>query len=146
MAIKKVRVPVTVPEGFNPGDTFMIEVELPKGQGRQRNTKPIEEMTRDELKREIINANSVLYKAKQREADPAVIEANEKRLAAAKALMEEKFPPIVKKQTDANGTTVKIVEATARVLTQDEIDHPEKYIESEGEGATETNDEVAAEI
>ena len=138
-AQKKLRVTVTVPEGFNPGDQFMIEVDVPQGQGRVRNTKAIEEMTKEELKREIINANSVLYKAQKRGADQEIIDKNQQRLDAAKALMAEKFPAEVKERKAADGSTVKIIEATARVLTQDEIDNPEAYVGG-------TNEEVAAEL
>lgn len=138
-AQKKLRVTVTVPEGFAPGDQFMIEVDVPQGQGRVRNTKAIEDMTKEELKREIINANSVLYKAQKRGADQEIIDKNQQRLDAAKALMAEKFPAEVKERKAADGSTVKIIEATARVLTQDEIDNPEAY-------AGDTNEEVAAEL
>jgi len=138
-AQKKLRVTVTVPEGFAPGDQFMIEVDVPQGQGRVRNTKAIEDMTKEELKREIINANSVLYKAQKRGADQEIIDKNQQRLDAAKALMAEKFPAEVKERKAADGSTVKIIEATARVLTQDEIDNPEVY-------AGDTNEEVAAEL
>lgn len=143
---KKLRVTVTVPEGFSAGDQFMIEVEVPKGQGRARNTKPIEEMTKEELKREIINANSVLYKAQKRGAEQEIIDRNQARLDAAKALMEEKFPPEVKEAKTSDGNTVKIIEATARVLTQDEIDNPEKYISNDEDASGDVNSEVAAEL
>jgi preprotein translocase subunit SecD len=125
---KKLRVNVTVPEGFQPGDTFVIEVEVPSRMGRKRITKPIDEMSHEELKREIINAGSVLYKAEKRGADEEIIERNQARLDAAKALMEEKFPKQVKKRT-SNGTV--IMQADARILTQDEIDHPENYIDGD---------------
>jgi preprotein translocase subunit SecD len=125
---KKLRVNVTVPEGFQPGDTFVIEVEVPSRMGRKRITKPIDEMSHEELKREIINAGSVLYKAQKRGADEEIIERNQARLDAAKALMEEKFPKQVKKRT-SNGTV--IMQADARILTQDEIDHPENYIDGD---------------
>jgi hypothetical protein len=125
---KKLRVNVTVPEGFQPGDTFVIEVEVPSRMGRKRVTKPIDEMSHEELKREIINAGSVLYKAQKRGADEEIIERNQARLDAAKALMEEKFPKQVKKRT-SNGTV--IMQADARILTQDEIDHPENYIDGD---------------
>ena len=137
MATKKLRVNVTVPEGFTAGDTFMIEVEVPGGRRAQREVKPLEEMTKDELKREIINAGSVLYKAQKRGAAEEIIAKNQARVDAAKALMAEKFPkPIVEKK--AGGTT--ILQAEARILTQDEIDHPENY------DANDTNEETAAEI
>lgn len=143
MANKKLRVNVTVPEGFKPGDTFMIEVEVPGGRRAQREVKPIEEMTKEELKREIINAGSVLYKAQKRGADEEIIAKNLARLDAAKALMAEKFPkPIVEKK--AGGTT--ILQAEGRVLTQDEIDHPENYVDDGVYNEGDTNEETAAEI
>lgn len=143
MANKKLRVNVTVPEGFKPGDTFMIEVEVPGGRRAQREVKPIEEMTKEELKREIINAGSVLYKAQKRGADEEIIAKNQARLDAAKALMAEKFPkPIVEKK--AGGTT--ILQAEGRVLTQDEIDHPENYVDDGVYNDGDTNEETAAEI
>jgi hypothetical protein len=135
MANKKLRVNVTVPEGFQPGDTFMIEVEIPGGRRAQREVKPIEEMTKEELKREIINAGSVLYKAQKRGAAEEIIQKNQERLDAAKALMAEKFPkPIVEKK--AGGTA--ILHAEGRVLTQDEIDHPENYTEGDTDAETAT--------
>jgi hypothetical protein len=148
---KKLRVPVTVPEGFAPGDTFVIEVEVPAGRGRTRNTKPIEEMTREELKREIINAGSVLYKAQKRGADDDVIARNQARLDAAKALMEEKFPKPVRVSRPKSPSGPVILEAAARVLTQDEIDHPENYMEADdtaddGTGFDGVDPEVATEI
>lgn len=45
----------------------------------------IEDMTDEQLKREIINAGSVLYKSKQRGASEELIAANQARLDAAKA-------------------------------------------------------------
>lgn len=143
MANKKLRVNVTVPEGFQPGDTFMIEVEIPGGRRAQREVKPIEEMTKEELKREIINAGSVLYKAQKRGAAEEIIQKNQERLDAAKALMAEKFPkPIVEKK--AGGTT--ILQAEGRVLTQDEIDHPENYVDDGVYNEGDTDSETATEI
>lgn len=125
MANKKLRVNVTVPEGFKPGDTFMLEVDIPGGRRAQRDIKPIDEMTKEELKREIINAGSVLYKSQKRGAAEEIIQKNKERLDAARALMTEKFPkPLVEKKK-TGGTT--ILQAEGRVLTQDEIDHPENY-------------------
>lgn len=141
MAKKKLRVNVTVPEGFKPGDTFMIEVEIPGSRRAQRDVKPIEEMTKEELKREIINAGSVLYKAQKRGAAEEIIKKNQERLDAAKALMADKFPKqIVEKK--AGGTT--ILQAEGRILTQDEIDHPENYqddgVYADGDTDAETTD------
>lgn len=143
MANKKLRVNVTVPEGFQPGDTFMIEVEIPGGRRVKHDIKPIDEMTKEELKREIINAGSVLYKAKKRGAAEEIIKNNQERLDAAKALMAEKFPkPIVEKK--AGGTT--ILQAEGRVLTQDEIDHPENYQDDGVYADGDTDAETATEI
>lgn len=143
MANKKLRVNVTVPEGFQPGDTFMIEVEVPGGRRAQHEVKRIEEMTKEELKREIINAGSVLYKAQKRGAAEEIIQKNQERLDAAKALMAEKFPrPIVEKKT---GGTM-ILQAEGRILTQDEIDHPENYVDDGVYKEDDTDSETATEI
>lgn len=85
---KKFEVEVTVPEGLKAGDTFTIEVETPTPEKKSRGQLagiPLEEMTDEQLKREIINANSVLYKAKQRGANAETLAANEARVEAAKA-------------------------------------------------------------
>lgn len=143
---KKLRVNVTVPEGFAPGDTFVIEVEVPASRGSRRNNKPIEEMTREELKREIINAGSVLYKAQKRGADEDVIARNQARLDAAKALMAEKFPKPehVSRPKSSHGPV--IMQAEARVLSQDEIDHPENYMEIDDSTDGDIDSDAAAEI
>lgn len=143
MANKKLRVNVTVPEGFQPGDTFMIEVEIPSGRRAQREAKPIDEMTKEELKREIINAGSVLYKAKKRGAAEEIIQKNQERIDAAKALMAEKFPKLIVEKK-AGGTT--ILQAEGRVLTQDEIDHPENYQDDGVYADGDTDAETATEI
>lgn len=81
-------VEVTVPEGLTAGDTFEIEVEAPtpvKKPRGQLHGIALEDMTDEQLKREIINANSVLYKAKQRGASEETIAANQARVDAAKA-------------------------------------------------------------
>lgn len=143
---KKLRVNVTVPEGFAPGDTFVIEVEVPAGRGRTRNTKPIEEMTREELKREIINAGSVLYKAQKRGADEDVIAKNQERLDAAKALMAEKFPKPERAPRTKSSHGPVIMQAEARVLSQDEIDHPENYMETDDSADGDIDSDAAAEI
>ena len=84
--------------------------------------------TKEELKREIINAGSVLYKAQKRGADEEVIERNKARLEAAKALMNEKYPHQARRKGRKSST---IIQADARVLTQDELDHPERYMDDD---------------
>ena len=85
---KKFEVEVTVPEGMSAGDKFTIEVEAPIPEKKPRGQLAgiaLEDMTDEQLKREIINANSVLYKAKQRGAAEETIAANQARVDAAKA-------------------------------------------------------------
>ena len=90
---KTFEVEVTIPElpegqkKWNVGDKFTVEVEVPvvKKQRGQLAGIALEDMTDDQLKREIINANSVLYKAKQRGASEETIAANQARVDAAQA-------------------------------------------------------------
>ena len=77
-------------------ETFEVEapakVKKPRG---QLAGIAIEDMTDEQLKREIINANSVLYKAKQRGAAADVIAANQARVDAARAEKEKRHPVVV---------------------------------------------------
>ena len=85
---KTFEIEVTVPEGMTAGDTFTVEVEAPVAEKKPRGQLAgiaLEDMTDEQLKRELINANSVLYKAKQRGAGEGTIAANEARVEAAKA-------------------------------------------------------------
>lgn len=85
---KTFEIEVTVPEGMTAGDKFTIEVEAPVADKKPRGQLAgiaLEDMTDEQLKRELINANSVLYKAKQRGAGEDTIAANEARVEAAKA-------------------------------------------------------------
>lgn len=85
---KTFEVEVTVPEGLSAGDKFTIEVEAPAPVKKPRGQLAgiaLEDMTDEQLKRELINANSVLYKAKQRGASEETIAANQARVDAAKA-------------------------------------------------------------
>jgi hypothetical protein len=101
---KTFEVEVTVPEGLKEGDTFMLEVEVPakvKGQRGQLAGIALKDMTDEQLKREIINANSVLYKAKQRGASEETIAANQARVDAAKAEQAERKGTPVEEAVDA---------------------------------------------
>lgn len=85
---KTFEIEVTVPEGLSAGDTFTVEVEAPKPEKKPRGQLAgiaLEDMTDEQLKRELINANSVLYKAVKRGASPETIAANQARVDAAKA-------------------------------------------------------------
>lgn len=89
-----ITVEVTIPElpegkkKWGAGDTFTVEIEAPAKEKKQRGQLAgiaLEDMTDEQLKREIINANSVLYKAKQRGASEDTIAANQARVDAAQA-------------------------------------------------------------
>ena len=96
---KKFEVEVTVPEGLVAGDVFVLEVEAPARAGGPRGQLKgiaLEDMDDDQLKREIINASSVLYKATKRGASQETIDANQARVDAAKAEKEKRHPkPLV---------------------------------------------------
>ncbi len=84
----KYRIEVMVPEGLVAGDTFQVEVEIEKKTGNKGQRRgqltgiEIADMTLDQLKRAKINANSVLYKARQRGASDEIIAANQERYDA----------------------------------------------------------------
>lgn len=89
-----ITVEVTIPElpegkkRWEVGDTFAVEIEAPAKEKKPRGQLAgltLEEMTDEQLKREIINANSVLYKAKQRGAAEETIAVNQARVDAAQA-------------------------------------------------------------
>ena len=94
---KSFEVEVTVPEGLSAGDTFTITVEAPKKVTAPRGQLAgiaLEDMTDEQLKREIINAGSVLYKATKRGADAEIITKNQARLDAAKAEKAKRHPVV----------------------------------------------------
>jgi hypothetical protein len=109
--INGIEVNVTVPA------TTIIKVKHEDGQvedlrltKKARVNLPIESMTEQELKNEIRNASSVNYKATKaleagKKVDPATIENSKKRMEAAKALFEQKFPK--------SGRTTKLSKAEA---------------------------------
>lgn len=95
-------VELKVPEGLQAGDIFTAEVEVPADEKKARGQLTgltLKEMTDDQLKRELINASSVLYKAQQRGAAAETIAANQARVDAAKA--EKAFRVPVPVATDA---------------------------------------------
>ena len=88
---KVFQVEVEVPHGLHAGDRFVIDVEAPAAprttKTRLANT-PLTQMTIEQLKREKINARSMLYKAQQRGDERAVIDATKRLNAAAKELAD----------------------------------------------------------
>lgn len=120
---KTFEVEVTVPEGLSAGDKFTIEVEAPVPEKKPRGQLAgiaLEDMTDEQLKREIINANSVLYKAKQRGASEETIAANQARVDAAKAekakragTPAESDAPNVEAAMDGNATNEGVYDEEA---------------------------------
>ncbi len=88
---KTFQIEVEVPHGLHAGDRFVVDIEAP---AVPRVTKsrlvnvPLTQMTLDQLKRERINARSMLYKAQQRGDEAAVVEATKRFNAVAKELAE----------------------------------------------------------
>lgn len=76
----------------------------------------LEDMTDDQLKREIINANSVLYKSKQRGASEETIAANQARVDAAKAEKAKRNPVVETEVPEADGVAEALDEATAEEI------------------------------
>lgn len=74
------------------GETYLVEVPTPEKRRGQLYGIELADMTDDQLKREIINAGSVLYKAKQRGASEEIIAKNQARLDAAKAEKAKRHP------------------------------------------------------
>lgn len=92
---KVFKIEVVVPEGLVAGDTFQVEVEAPEAVKKAKGMLAgltLEEMTDEQLKREVINSNSVLYKATQRGAAPETIAANIARVEAVKAEKARRAP------------------------------------------------------
>lgn len=102
-------------------ETFEVEapakVKKPRG---QLAGIALEDMTDEQLKREIINANSVLYKAKQRGASEETIAMNQARVDAAKAEKEKRHPSV--EAVEADAVAEALTDATdVDVDTADEI-------------------------
>ena len=73
-------------------ETFLVEVPVAEKRRGQLYGIELADMTDEQLKREIINAGSVLYKAKQRGASEEIIAKNQARLDAAKAEKAKRHP------------------------------------------------------
>ena len=96
------------------GETFEVE-KVKKARGQLAGIA-LEDMTDEQLKREIINANSVLYKAKQRGAAEEVIAANQARVDAAKAEKAKRTPVVETEVPDAEAVAEALDEATANEI------------------------------
>lgn len=124
----KFTVEVTVPEGLTAGDTFSVEVEAPAKEKKPRGQLAgiaLEDMTDEQLKRELINAKSVLYKAKQRGASEEAINANQERVNRAEAEKAKRQPVTATASAVASvveeGSTEADSEEVYNAETADEI-------------------------
>lgn len=119
---KVFTVEYEIPKGAKPGDIVTIEVEAPAVEKKPRGQLAgiaLVDMTDEQLKREIINANSVLYKAKQRGAAEETIAANQARVDAAAA--EKAKRAGTKEVTDAPNLEAALEGASVDAGTSAEI-------------------------
>ena len=86
---KTFQIEVEVPHGLKAGDRFAISVEAP-ATPKTKKTKianiPLEQMTMEQLKKERVNARSVLYKATRRDDKEAIAHATERVNKVAKEI------------------------------------------------------------
>jgi hypothetical protein len=78
---KKYQIEVEVPHGLRAGDRFVIDIEQPlepKVKKTRLSNIPLSQLTHEQLKRELINARSVLYKAQARGDEKKLIEATKR--------------------------------------------------------------------
>lgn len=97
------------------GQTYEVEVPVSEKRRGQLYGIALEDMTDEQLKREIINAGSVLYKAKQRGAAEETIAANQARLDAAKAEKAKRHPAPAEAEPAVEDNGVYDAETTAEV-------------------------------
>ena len=75
------QVEVEVPHGLHAGDKFVINVEQPSVATTKKTRLaniPLEQLTLEQLKRELINARSMLYKAQARGDEKKLVEATKR--------------------------------------------------------------------
>lgn len=97
------------------GEVYEVEVPVASKRRGQLHGIALVDMTDEQLKREIINANSVLYKAKQRGASAETIAINQARVDAAKAEKARRTPAPVAEPAAESEESVYDAEAAAEV-------------------------------
>lgn len=88
---KTFQIEIEVPHGLQAGDRFVIDVEAPSVPRIKRTRLaniPLQQMTVEQLKRERINARSMLYKAQGRGDEAGLVEATKRLNSVAKELAE----------------------------------------------------------
>jgi uncharacterized Zn-finger protein len=94
-------------------ETFLVEVPVAEKRRGQLYGIALEDMSDEQLKREIINAGSVLYKAKQRGASEEIIAKNQARLDAAKAEKAKRHPVVEAADEATDAADAEVNEETA---------------------------------
>ena len=94
-------------------ETFLVEVPVAEKRRGQLFGIELADMTDEQLKREIINAGSVLYKAKQRGASEEIIAKNQARLDAAKAEKAKRHPVVEATDETADSTDENVYDESA---------------------------------
>ena len=95
---KKFQIEVEVPSGLKAGDRFVIDVDIPANPKVKKSrlvNMPLEQMTIEQLKREKINAKSVLSKAIRRDDSIAIIEATKRVNRVAAEISKRTGIPII---------------------------------------------------
>lgn len=106
---------VTCPHCNN---TYEVEVPATAKRRGQLYGIALEDMTDEQLKREIINANSVLYKAKQRGASEETIAMNQARVDAAKAEKAKRHPVVENEPVEADAVADALAETDEAVAAE----------------------------
>lgn len=99
-------------------ETYLVEVPVAEKRRGQLYGIALEDMTDEQLKREIINAGSVLYKAKQRGAAEDIIAKNQARLDAAKAEKAKRHPVVEAPEEEATADDGVYAETDAEVAAE----------------------------
>lgn len=85
------QVEVEVPHGLHAGDKFIINVEQPAVATTKKTRLaniPLGQMTYEQLKRELVNARSMLYKAQARGDEKKLLEATKRVNRVAEELAQ----------------------------------------------------------
>lgn len=86
---RKFKIEIEVPHGLQAGDKFVVDVEqplTPRVQKSRLANIPLSEMTSEQIKRELVNARSMLYKAQARGDEKKLLAATKRVNAAAEEL------------------------------------------------------------
>lgn len=83
----------------------------------------IEDMSDEQLKREIINSKSVLYKAEKRGASADLIAANQARVDACMAEKAKRQPPVATVRVEAGAPGPSVAAPTENIYKDEEANN-----------------------